>query len=182
MPITVKACNGRAWTYIALEDAVINANRSFPIDRLKYGFLRHWLTSDRHDGWGFGAGDEVCFYDETGLLIPVWKVKETYYNLPEIVRNPPRRYRWWKDHVKPEHFRRFPVPGSGGCRRSGHYRHIRTLQETRANWFDEDIKEFNIKPRKSRTNLPNARDDIYRSDGRIKNWKKHRDHQWKTCG
>lgn len=185
LPITVRTANGHVWYFDSLTDAVIRVNRTFPITDLKYGFLCEWLKPSMY-GMGFaGAGDNVVFYDECGLIIPVWKVKETFYNIPAIVRDPPYwmrytgRYPWRKIHIKPEHFRCQPVPNTGK-RNWGGYRKIRTSQEIRENKFfsyDIETKEYRFKIR--RLGLPDDREDIYRSDGRNKNWKRHRRHQWK---
>jgi hypothetical protein len=83
-----------------------------------------------------------------------------------------------------KHFRGIPIPYTGRRGYSSCYRHIYTTQEHRENDFlryDEDAQEYNIKPRARRTmkNLPNAWDDIARSDWDAKNWKHRRKTQWK---
>jgi hypothetical protein len=174
--ITVKSLY-KTWTFDSLEDAVVSVDRSFPIANLKYGWLKEW---SRSFNFTFGAGDDVVFYDEIGLL-PVWRVKEAFYNLPVDVRDPPYRgyWRWWKYHRKPEHFRKEPVPHTGK-RSYGHDRRIRTLHELKAEKAfesDEYRLEYRIKHRTRY--IPGDRDDHITYVPKCHNWKKHRAHQWK---
>jgi hypothetical protein len=176
MTITVKSTNGRIWTFDSLEDAVVKMNREFPIANLKYGSLRWYSkTYDFH----FGCGDYVVYRDEIGI-IPVWRIKEAFYNLPLEVREPTYWYwRWRKAHAKPEHFRKYPVPHTGS-RRYGHDRRIRTLNELKAECafeLDEDVVDYKIK-RRARY-IPDDREDYVTYVPRCHNWKKFRRHQWK---
>jgi hypothetical protein len=186
MPITVKSYLGRNWTFDTLEHAVLGINYAFPIHKLNRGFLnyRTTLLTGRQMSWG--NGDDVIFFDEYGLLIPVWKVKETYANIPYKVRNPPYggRWGWYKRHVKAEHYRRLPVPHVGKRYWRGD-RHMRTLQEIRENDFlayDEDAIEFGVKcrPNRNRGYLRTYWDDVQHSNYGMKSWKKHRANQWKA--
>jgi hypothetical protein len=183
MTITVKAYNGQAWTFDSIDDAVVKINRSYPIEKLSRGVLSYWVQSNVFGrGFSFGNGDDVVFYDEYDLRIPVWKVKEAFYNLPEEVRE--TKYYYWrspKAHAKPEHFRKYSVPYTGvrHWRRGG--RRIRTLQQLKAEEalaLDEEAIEHNVKPRKKY--IPNDRDDHIVYVPRTKNWKKFRKSQWKA--
>ena len=80
-------------------------------------------------------------------------------------------------------FRREPVPGTHK-RRGGGYgttvlRRPRTTQERRAYLRDES--SVRLRARRSAKNLPNAWDDIVRSDiFDHKSWKRHRRTQYRT--
>lgn len=176
--ITVKSTNGRILTFDTLEAAVIKTNREYPVANLKYGSLRWYSkTYDFH----FGGGDYVVYLDEIGI-IPVWMVKEAFYNLPEEVREPHYYYwRWRKTHAKPEHFRKYPVPHTGVSHYRRGDRRIRTLQQLKAEEalaLDEDAIIHNVKPRKKY--IPDDRDDYVVYVPRTTNWKKFRRHQWKA--
>ena len=88
------------------------------------------------------------------------------------------------DHaVGGKHYRKMPVANIR-CMRGGFgiFRYPRTQQELREidkYYHDEDMKTYKVKHRASRNRTPTAWDDQFRSDQRIKNWKKYRKHQWK---
>lgn len=84
---------------------------------------------------------------------------------------------------KGKHFRKGPVPYTR-CRRGGYgyFRYPGTIQEIKRNRFDlqdEYVKEYKIKIRRRRSNIPTAWDDITRSEYNNRSWKRHRKHQWK---
>ena len=95
----------------------------------------------------------------------------------------------WGPYLRPHSFtaveyRRDPVPGTR-CRRGSGYgqrvlRRPRTTQERRA-YFHDEIAEYGvrIRGRRSAHALPNAWDDICRSDIFTKNWKKQRRTQYR---
>lgn len=82
-------------------------------------------------------------------------------------------------------FRRDPIPGTYK-RRGGGYgktvlRRPRTTQERRA-YFHDEVSEYGIRirGRRSAHHLPNAWDDLVRSDVfDRKSWKRQRKTQWK---
>jgi hypothetical protein len=82
----------------------------------------------------------------------------------------------------PVEYRCDPIPHTGRRRRFRYMRHPRTTNERRA-YFHDEISEYQIRVRGRRTskNLPEAWDDMLRSDTyNHKNWKHHRRHQWKV--
>lgn len=175
--ITVHTRHKGVFTYDCLETAVLKINHSYPIENLKYG----WLYSS--ESYLF-YGDDVVFYDEIGK-IPVWKVKETFYNIPYELRDWQGAWRRDRSRLFNQYtFRRGPVPGTRKWRRGSYFKAFKTLNEARANEFllyDEEMNEYGIRPRSSRRygSLPNSWDDYDRSDYGIKNWKKYRSKQWK---
>lgn len=105
---------------------------------------------------------------------------------------PKGKGRWWRN-VRPGHevggerYRREPVAGvwkRNPSRWGAYYRNVQTTQERRENdflAFDEDAREYGIKPRARRNaaTLVNPWDDIYRHTER--NWKRQRRTQYKTA-
>jgi len=77
-------------------------------------------------------------------------------------------------------FRQTPAP-KVRCRRGGGgwLRYPKTTQEKRWSdaWADEGIR---VRPRRNKANLPDAWDDITRSDVGAKSWKRYRKHQWRV--
>ena len=176
---TIRTANGHVWTADSLVAAVLKAGYHYNIDKIGYGYLRYY---SKEWNYTFGGGDDFVIYDELGLKVKPWKVKETYYNLPHEVREPNYYYwRWRKTHAKPEHYRKYPVPHTGVSHWRRGDRRIRTLQQMRAEEaldLDEDAIEYNVKPRQKF--IPNDRDDHIVYVPRTKNWKKFRRNQWKA--
>ena len=82
-----------------------------------------------------------------------------------------------------KHYRKMPVANIR-CMRGGFgiFRYPKTQQELREidkYYHEEDMKFYKVKHRASRNRTPTAWDDQFRSDQRIRNWKKYRKHQWK---
>lgn len=81
-------------------------------------------------------------------------------------------------------FRKGPVPNISRKRYSfSYFRHPKTFQELKEysyNYFDEDIKDYKIKIRKKRKNIPNYWDEIIRSDYKHFSWKRNRKTQWRS--
>ena len=76
-------------------------------------------------------------------------------------------------------FRQTPVPHVHGWRGGGGFlRYPKTTQEKRwaDAWKDQGVK---ARARRNRRNLPDAWDDICRSDCSHRSWKRHRRYQWK---
>lgn len=125
----------------------------------------------------FGILYRYLLLDENELIIPMWKIEELYIQYPVPFRS-------WRRKV-PYKFRCDPVPGIRGRWSCGSwYKRPRTLQEMRAAValeHDEDTREYHIKPRRSRPNVPNSYWDMQRSDVRnCKSWKSVRKTQWKS--
>ena len=139
-------------------------------------------TGDTEDRFGFLLTYRYLLFDECGLIIPMWKVEELYRQYPREVWIPVR-WRSGGRRVRYE-YRRDPVPYTSCGWAGGHwYKHPRTMNEMRAAVAldsDDDAREYHIKPRRSRPNIPNAYWDMQRSDVRNrKSWKAHRKHQWR---
>ena len=169
--------NGERRFFYDLEDAVEYVGWRI-ISHLKKGFIAYFYSHEYMDSWV--ESDAVEFRDELGLLIPLWKVREVAMNLG--LPNKVRPWRYFDDHVYK--FRDGPVKGTGKRRGYHCLRHMRTLQEARENDFldyDEEMKEFGITVRGCRTrpNLPQAWDDVTRSDYYDRSWKKSRRHKWR---
>ena len=137
-------------------------------------------TGDTEGKFGFFLYNyRYLLFDECGLIIPMWKVEELYAQYPE-----PFRFPVWRRRSGRYRYRRDPVPGTSCGWAGGHwYKHPQTMNEMRAAVAldsDEDAREYHIKPRRSRPNIPSAYWDMQRADVRErKSWKKHRKHQWR---
>ena len=154
-------------------------------------FVKSWFGQHIRGGFGdstvlncvgdpekvwFGIRYRYLLLDENGLIIPMWKIEELYRQYPV----PFRPYR----RQAPYRYRYDPVPGIRGRWRCGSwYKRPGTLQEMReavALEHDEDAREYHIKPRRSRPNIPNSYWDMQRGDVRNRrNWKSVRKTQWK---
>lgn len=117
----------------------------------------------------------LIIFDEMGVRIPAWRVISEYRK--EKKRKKKRSYH------QPE--RGSVVPWTGHCkRRYLRGKVARTFPEVRDNEFlywDEELKEYGIRPRPVRTNyyLPNSYETRhYASD--IRCWKRYRKSQWKV--
>lgn len=73
-----------------------------------------------------------------------------------------------------------PVPGCGVHHSRRYHRHPKTMHERRLNAFwDAEAGEPRPRGRRSPANIPNAYNDIARSDYHNHSWKHHRKTQWK---
>lgn len=169
--VTVRARDGKVWIYESLDHAV----RDFYENEIEN------LTDHLNFPWedfNLYRGTPFKFFDCLGLRIPVWAIKEAYYNLPPLER---KTFRWMRRRKKRYRFRDGPVPGIR-CSRGGGYgyfRGIRTTAESREIVTDRagDDLEYQIPWR--RKSLPNAWDDISRVSIRDRSWKRHRKTQYK---
>lgn len=127
-------------------------------------------------------GSHFIFFDLLGLKIPT-----------EIIFFVARQLRKSKTNIQDSEvsrsYRFLPEPGTGKNRRlrlkyRNIFRLIGTFSEKRehlfSQYYDEDIKEFNIHIRAKRSykSLPDTMDDISRTD-LARSWKKYRKTQWK---
>jgi hypothetical protein len=128
---------------------------------------------------------DVCFRDYSGLFVNPDVVLRRVDELLAIRRD---RFRHVVRGVgySAENFRKGAVPFTGRGYHARIRRRIRTTAERReAAWiaFDEGAAEggVRIRPRAKRSfrNLPDYRDDYYRSDRKNNGWKSHRKTQWK---
>ena len=183
--VTVRDVHGNNKTYVSLNDAVKHIGPYY-IEKLRVGRLgyRHNFDYCRKPSFLSGyfyrsswfCGDSHVFSDDLGLTIPVWKVKEAYSNLPNLVRHRRRRYH-------PKTFRNSPVPGVHRRSYGSYWRIVKTNQEIRENDFlnyDEDCLEYGIKVRGPRRHgiLVDSYDDPCRGR-RGDSWKNYRKTQYK---
>ncbi len=180
-PVTCRnVATGEDHTYDSFQDFVNNRGHN-----LRGGFGDESCLNKVGDGYSFIHWYRHLLLDENGLIIPIWKIEELYQQHPNPRRNPHLGGRWgiWKSgHYE---YRRDPVPGTSCGWAGGHwYKHPQTMSEKRAAIAlesDEDAREYNIRPRRSRPNIPDAYWDRPRADERTrKSWKKHRRTQWRA--
>jgi hypothetical protein len=193
--------DGRSWTCATIaEIARIVAGYGWP--RYK-DLIGDWGIGE-HPFWRYDAPDAThpavisfraaceshrnkhrwIVYDDCGLIIPLWWIKETLYR--EEGGGP---YFAWRRHVRGDRdeistdwsvFRGHSGVGRGKRRRWSVYRYPRTMQEIREQERAcEELAEYDIKAR-PRRNLPDARDDFARSNWNAKNWKRHRRTQYRV--
>lgn len=184
--VTVRRYDGKLTTFGSLEEAV--AFHRYGIPKLKGIRLGNVYVPVVESPWGryYGDrcvnGDEIAFYDEMGLQIPLWKIQEVYQQLPPAPH-------WRHRRAKVFTYRDGPVPGIHGrrWRKGGGYRRPQTMAERRESHFidsgfDEDVNELPIpfKVRSPRVKLPSAWDDIHYSHGyRSRSWKRYRRTQYR---
>lgn len=172
--------NGR-W-FNCLEDAVRTLRRNYwdQIDPIDVCNVKGYISFSSYT-WSTGRvstyvyGDQYLIKDDLGLVIPYWKIREVYDNLPALV------YRHWRFRG-PYKFRDGPVPGSGGWR--GGCRGAKKLwQAVKSDYFDkhdEELSEYKFKRRNYNDRFKEFRNwDRNHSDWRDRNWKSFRKTRWK---
>lgn len=192
--VTVQSTNGNDCHFETLDDAVRYVGGK-NIEGLSYGHLGQFHSIYIQDhvnrriglptkgGW-LSFGDSFVFIDvDSGMIIPVWKVKETYSNLPNIhyYGYYHRNARFRKGgYIHEKHFRNGPVHG---IRR---YHWHRSRASSHLPWkraqaaIETDLEELDGYYIKMSTKmLPDPWDDHMRSDYRVKSWKKHRNTQFR---
>ena len=119
--------------------------------------------------------------DDLGMDIPAWRIRresgeiqiEYLFANAVVIRLCP--------NIRPEEYRRTPVPRTG---RRGRYcwdRRMRTAAEIRANAAvaaDEEANELGVVVRGNRKHLPTFWDDLPRHVSR--SWKVHRRTRWRS--
>jgi hypothetical protein len=154
--------------------STIWVNNSYQWTYDEFGWKNWYLVPD-------GMKTEAIVYDDLGLRVPAWKVRYTYFNLPQEWRIP--AYSRRKGYDPDKHFRNGPVHGISHRKWGNWYRGPKTYQEIRENNFadkyDEDIEYYKIKIRKIRNKLPTWWDEKVRSDHKDRSWKNNRKNQWK---
>lgn len=135
---------------------------------------------------------EIVFRDDCGRKIGAYHVRENLSRIRRQIDASRVNHRVWRgvvhfDDYRAEDFRQRPVPRTGKRKRynwdSGRPPVSREIADNAALAFDEDCIEYGIRIRGSRrTRMLEEHlgwDYSMRSDWRIRNWKRHRDHQWK---
>lgn len=166
--------------YASLKDAMIDLERGYSsywekrplLDRIN---KRGWVGSDFWD-----CGDRYLIKDDLGLVVPHWKITEVYNNLSYDDIN---AWRHWAYPPKGYKFRCGPVPGRGYYWRGGSRAAKNLWQAVKADHIDkhdEELKEYRFKRRDYHDRFMEFIDwDCNKSDWRDRNWKRHRNHQWK---
>ena len=143
----------------------------------EYYIIRNRLSEHPHGncltmgGFCFTDKNRYNVLDDSGVIIPLWKIQETYDNLPNI--NRVSKCRWF-------------VGSKNRWRFSAFYRTPKTFSAKRDSsfvQFDEDCIDYDIRVRgrRNKNSLPCAWDDYQRSDIRDrKNWKQRRKTQYKA--
>lgn len=135
---------------------------------------------------------EVVFRDDCGRKISAYHVLENFARIRRQIDAARERYRTWRGVVhfndyRESDYRIRPVPGTGKRKRynwdSVRPPVSREIADNAALAFDEDCVEYGIRFRHSRRSRMLEEhlswDYSMRSDWRIRNWKRHRSHQWK---
>lgn len=142
-------------------------------------FLRRVEATDLADD-GSVRPPRWRILDDLGMDIPVWRIRREAGEIQVehllanavVIRLCP--------DIRPEEFRRTPVPRTG---RRGRYcwaRRIRTANEIRANaavGAEAETMELGVVVRGRRKHLPTNWDDLPRNVSR--SWKDHRRNRWK---
>ena len=187
-PVTRKSANGKQHVFPSLKDAVIRLSPR-EINMLKFGRLAVFTPTELQlRSWRYdppSKADNYIFIDMMGFVIPLWKVKEVFFNIDIDEWCAAQHYKWWgrSDRYK---FRNGPVWGicsysAGGMANA----HVSTNQEIRENDFinnyDEEAKWYGIKVRGRRCKgeLPSCYDDRNYGSYYQTNWKHFRKNQYK---
>jgi hypothetical protein len=136
--------------------------------------------------------DEIVFRDDCGRRISAYHVLANLSRIcdeSEVERPKVRvhRGRQYYERYRDADFRKAPVGCTGRRRRYNWDRSrpavTREIAENEFLAYDEDMEDLDIKIRSNRCSrkLAEHRNWDYprRSDWRDRNWKRHRDHQWK---
>jgi hypothetical protein len=173
--------------YCSLDDAIHALGRGHlgwnpDVDAVRLDFCLVLFNGTYHTDYCFHA--DLTFRDYAGRIIKPDVVIQRMKHLIELSRTRPRRS--FRDTLlyRKEDFRNGPVPFTGKGYRGRIRRHIKTTAERReAAWvaFDEDVAGVGLRARAKRSfrNLPEYRDDIYRSDCHDHGWKSNRKYQWR---
>ncbi|NTF17896.1 hypothetical protein G6L37_05735 [Agrobacterium rubi] len=136
---------------------------------------------------------EIVFRDDCGRKISAYHVLENFSRVRRQIDASRSTHRTWRgivhfDDYREQDFRKRPVPCTGKRKRynwdSGRPPVSREIADNASLAFDEDCVEHGIRFRGSRrTRMLEEHlswDYSMRSDWRIRNWKRHRGHQWKS--
>ncbi|NTF17746.1 hypothetical protein G6L37_04985 [Agrobacterium rubi] len=167
---------GDAILALGLHDLGWNPDR----DCVRHEFYRELVSLNYRTGYWLHA--DVSFRNLSGRFINPDIVIGIIEELTEARRS--ARGRSHPFAMRPDDFRMCPVPHTGRRHRARIRRRIRTTAERREAAcvsFDADVSEVGIRARAKRSfcNLPEYRDDIYRSDRRNDGWKSNRKTQWR---
>jgi len=156
----------------------------------EFSSIKEFITTAKVTRYGFSAdnfcdntqyhqGTAFAFYvlkDDCGLVIDPSLIGYYYDQFKNEIKK--TRYGWRRggNFV----FRDGPVENIHHYHGGHYYRRVRTTNERRdlaACEVDDDVRDYNIKIRGRRKELPDAWDDVGRQYH--KNWKNFRKHQWK---
>ena len=153
-------------------------------DAVRHSFFLTLLSGTFRTGCYFHA--DISLRDYRGRFINPDVVLQAVGRLLAARRMGIRGRRVVSSGLRAEDFRVCPVPFTGQGYRSRIRRHIRTTAERReAAWiaYDEEAVETGLRARAKRSfcNLPDYRDDFYRSDRKNDGWKSNRMNQWRDA-
>lgn len=174
--VKTRDCHGREYDWDTLEDAISYYRYSIK----DLGGYPVATSSNLFREYSFLKLDFVAFYDEMGMRIPLWKIKEVYATLSF----PSRGWRRADPEVygpKGTKFRKGTIPGIHAAKwhKGTYYKRFSFISTFRDNAYldsDDEMRDYGITSR--RTNFPNPWEDFPRSYH--KNWKKYRKTQWKS--
>ncbi len=154
-------------------------------DAVRHSFYLELFSGTFRTGYDYYA--DISLRDHRGRFIKPDVVLQRVAALVEARRSRPCRS--WRGTLcyRPEvDFRNGAVPRTGRSYRARIRRHIRTTAERReAVWleFDDEAASVGIRARAKRSfcNLPDYRDDYYRSDRKNDGWKSNRKKQWRAA-
>lgn len=166
--VTIAYSNGKTWAFRSLEDACRYIGLH-SIRHLEFGFLRKnyedIITRCRLSLSLLGTGDPYVFIDEMGLVIPVWKVKEV---ARQVCGRIPRRHYRHRVGVRSDRLPRWRAV----------YRKPSFIGERKSDCCDM-LVEYDIAVTRKRIYICPYDSYGYRSDRKVRSWKKNRSHQWK---
>jgi hypothetical protein len=153
-------------------------------DAVRYDFPLTLFSGTFRTGYDYYT--DLCFRDFAGRFINPDVILQRVHALIEARRASPRRLRRNTLGYLPENFRKGTVPFTGRGYHARIRRRIKTTAERReAAWlaFDEDAAHTGTRARAKRNfaNLPEYRDDLYRSDRKNNGWKSNRKTQWRPA-
>lgn len=154
-------------------------------DGVRHSFYLELFSGSFRTGYDFHA--DITLRDHRGRFIKPDVVLQRVAALLGVRRSPPlRRYRHTLAYRPEIDFRNGAVPFTGRGYRARIRRRIKTTAERReAAWIavDEEVFEAGIRSRAKRSfcNLPDYRDDYYRSDRKNNGWKSNRRTQWRPA-
>jgi hypothetical protein len=154
-------------------------------DSVRHSFYLELFSGTFRTGYDYHA--DISLRDHRGRFINPDVVLQRVAALIETRRSRPFRLSRHMVGYRPEiDFRNGAVPRTGRGYHARIRRRIRTTAERReAAWveFDEEVIEVGVRARAKRSfcNLPDYRDDYYRSDRKNNGWKSNRKTQWRPA-
>jgi len=157
--VTLKKFTGEYWNYTSLGEC-LSSNKNL-VRAKSFGDKPFHVLTEFGGYFTYHIVD-----DDSGLLVPLWKINEIATVL--YLNN----YYWWR-YGPSYKFRCGPVPHTSNRGRYCWFRRMKTTAEARRALADGNL----VRAKRNRRNLPNSYDDVCRHVER--NWKRHRKTQYK---